>query len=551
MNTFRKIFSAFTRKERVIFFFALATSMASGLALTGLAFANLTHAIPAAGGEYTEGFIGQPVYINPVTAGSDVDKSIVRLVFSNLSSVADKIDVSDDGRIWRIRLKENLRWQDGEKLTSDDVIFTVQKIQDPESSSPLFKSWQGVAVRRMSEIEMQIRLVNPYAFLGDTIRNLYILPKHLFADIPAANWRLSKYNLAPMGNGPYKIAARETKPNGFIDSYKLEAWDGYFGDKPNIRSINFRFFSQTQNLIKEFNSGQVDGVAGLNPQNMAEINRPHETISYYLPNYYAAFLNQSKSLSLQDKAVRQALELATDKNDILEKSLGERGRIIYGPIAEEILGRDYPTMDDNNGLELASNTLSEAGWKLTEEGAREKSVKNAKISLNIDLTVPQVDFLIKTAEALKERWGKIGFRINLVERPVEEITQNLIKNRDYQMLLFGNAPGSASDLFPFWHSSERFYPGLNLSLYNNKKADSLLESIRQDMNEESRTSKLRELEGLIQNDIPAIFLYSPEYTLVIGNGLKGADGGLMSESSDRFSYATKWYLKTTRVLRED
>lgn len=549
MTWFKKIFFAFTRREKVVFGVALAGTFVSGAILAWFGFIQSTHPVPTSGGEYTEGMLGQPTFINPVIASTEIDKSAVRLVFSNIQDLADKIEISPDGRVWKIRLKENLRWQDGEKLTSDDAIFTVQKIQDRESASPLFRSWQGVAAQRLSELELQFSLVSPYAFFSDTLRGLYVLPKHLFADTPPANWKLSDYNLKPVGSGPYKFLSYEKRPDGFINLYRFEAWDKYFGDKALIKTFNLKFFVQTADAIKDFDSGQIDGLAGLEPENLGQIKRPHEIYPLYLPSYYAVFLNQSKSVPLKELEVRQALAWSIDKEGLVKDALAGHGKVAGGPVPEGTFYFDSGVAVVPPSLELASDTLDKAGWKITPQGFREKTIKTSKIPLALTLTVPQIGFLTKTADMLKDSWGKIGFKINLTTAPPEEITASTIKNRDYEMLLFGNVLGKNTDLFSFWHSSQRFYPGLNLALYNNKKVDSLLESVRQNLDEAGRKAQFSDLQKLIIADYPVVFLYSPEYVFVAEKNLHGVEGGLITEPAERFARTNKWYLKTARVLK--
>lgn len=545
----RQIFLAFTKRERAAFLSATAAAILSGMVLVGFGFIQSTEAVPTSGGEYIEGFLGQPVYVNPVLASSEIDKGLVRLIFSNINDVAEKIEVSEDGRIWKVRLPENLLWQDGEKLTSDDIIFTIQSIQDPESSSPMLQVWRGIATQRLSELELQLSLVNPYAFFKDTLKSLYILPRHLFADVPPANWRLSDYNLRPVGSGPYKFISFEKRPNGFIELYKLAAWEEYSGAKPLIETLSFKLSSQVEDIIQNFNSGQVNSVAGLEPKDLDLVERPYETFSFHLPSYYAVFLNQSKSLLLKEIDVRKALNIAVDRESLIKKALDGHGRLARGPVPQE-------TKYFNGELEVAttstgnaSNTLEQAGWKMNQDGFREKTIKKTKISLELDLAVPRIDFLMKTAEFLKGAWEEVGFKINVRVLSPEEISENAIKNRDYEMLIFGNVLNRSADLFSFWHSSERFFPGLNLALYNNKKADALIESIRQNLDSKSRTEQFNDLQALIINDQSTVFLYSPDYLYITSKNLRGVEAGLIAEPADRLRSAPSWYLKTARVLK--
>lgn len=542
MARFKQIFFALTRKERLVFFAATALAITSGIMLLGIYFIYSTKDVPASGGEYTEGMLGQPAMVNPVLASSQADNSLVRLIFSNVNDIAQKIETSPDGRIWKIRLQENLRWQDGEKLTSDDVIFTIQKIQDPGSSSPLSGMWQGVAAQRSSELELQLSLVNPYAFFPDTLNKLYILPKHVFENVPPANWRLSDYNIKPIGSGQYMFSSYEKKSNGFVDVYRLVSWENYHGEKALIGNINFNFYTTADELLKSFNGGQIDAFAGIDAQNIQKIGRPFEVFSFKLPNYFAIFFNQNKSIPLKDRAVRRALSLATNRQNIIKEALKGYGRPAFGPVPD---GTDYfdpQIATATSSTDAASSTLNEAGWKLNDSGFRGKTVQNVKIPLEINLSVPQTASLLKTADIVKNEFNGIGVKINVLP-PANE------KNRDYEAILFGNTLNHGIDLYSFWHSSARFYPGSNLALYNNKKADALIESITQTANPEKRASQFKSLQELIVNDYPAVFLYSPDYLYITSKNIRGVNPVLITEPADRFVGAGKWYLKTARVLK--
>ncbi len=183
------------------------------------------------------------------------------------------------------------------------------------------------------------------------------------------------------------------------------------------------------------------------------------------------------------------------------------------------------------------------------DGVRVKTIGKTQIPLELTITVPQIDFLTKTADILQQQWQAAGIKLNIVTQPADQIGASTIKNRDYEMLLYGNVLGRSSDLFSFWHSSERFYPGLNLAIYNNKSADSLIESIRQNLDPDSRTQQFNTLLSTIVGDYPAVFLYSPDYLYIASKNLHGLDSGFIAEPADIWRIAGKWYLNTARVLK--
>ena len=509
------------------------------------------------GGRYTEGIIGQPSFVNPVFAGNnDSDRDLIELIFSDLSDLAENYKTNGNGKVWNIRLKESVVWHDGEPITSDDLIFTIKTIQEPDSHSSLFSSWQGIAVERISEREVKLTLPETYGFFESTLKELRPIPKHLFEALPASNLRLSDYNLEPIGSGPFKFVSFKKERSGFIDEYRLTQNESYF-EKPYLEEIVLKFYQNEDELIKAFNSGAIDGFGGLNPKNISKIIINHQVFKLLMPRYYAVFLNPYSRAVLKDKNIRLALNYGVDKKSLVEKVFDGQAVWPAGPLTLGMKGYTagaYP--EEDFSVEKANRILDDLGWQLNTDGIREKKIKKESERLEFNLVVPQISFLIETANLIKEDWSKIGVKLNLIIRPTVEINDEAVKNRDYEMLIFGNIfrNNDVPDLSSFWHSSERFYPGLNLALYENKTADSLIESIRKNLNERNRELALAILQSLIIRDMPAIFLYSPDYFYISKTSLKGFDDfeqrrRIISLPSDRFKNIEKWYVKTARVFK--
>jgi len=615
MLFFKNLFFALTKKERIIFLVCSAAAVVSFVVVISMLIAQVTKAIPAPGGTYTEGMVGQPEYVNPVTAQSEADLSLVKLIYANVPSVADSIASSTDGLTWTVHLKGGLTWQDGQQLTSDDVIFTVQSIQDPDANSPLATSWQGVTVSRVSELELTFTLANPYAFFADDLANLYIIPKHIFADVPPGNWHLSDYNLKPVGAGPYQFVSYDEGSDGFISTYHLATWKGYAGSHANINNVDVDFFRNTNDLLAGFNSGAIDGFGGISSAELATIQRPYSVSPWPTPSYYAIFFNTSKNLALQDPAVRAALSVAVDRNALVTSALGGYGSADYGPIppnAKYFDANTVPSAIENatdagttdnhpstisptaspsktsnttatpatnattiSPLDAAATLLTQADWvvpsapttpttntsssiptpiPLPAGGAaannfRAKTIQKTSVPLVVNLTVPDIDYLVATADALQATWQSIGVQVNIATDTPEDIVANTIKNRTYESLLFGNVLGPSSDLYSFWDSSQRFSPGLNLAIYDNPTVDSLIETARENLSDASRTAELATAQTDIIADNPAVFLYSPDYLYISEKNVQGISPALLVDPSDLSRALTGWYLNTARVLK--
>ncbi len=568
-----RLFAAFTRRERIIFVIASAGALISLIVLAGVMIARATKPVPAAGGQYTEGIVGQPEYVNPVLASSPTDEALVRLIYQNLYDIADSITASPDLRTWTVHLKDGLRWQDGQKLTADDVIFTVNSIENTDAGSPLYASWQNVQVSRESELAVQFTLNAPYAFFENSLKNLYILPKHLFADAPPGNWRLSDYNLRPVGSGPYRFVSYNKDSDGFITSYNLMAWTGTSGPQPLIQGFDFNFFNNDNALVAAFNNGQIDGFGGASTQDLATIDRPYDLFSWRTSSAYAVFFNTSNNIALQDPAVRQALSEAIDRSDLvgqvfgtsMEGSATTAGRSgsgalpAYGPIppdapyyaAPASAGSSTPPETPQSDATIASAALDSAGWTVsTTTGFRAKVMRGTTIPLSITLTIPSIDFLTKTADYLAHAWQSIGVQVNITTASPSDIAANTIKNRDYEALLFGETLGPSSDLYSFWDSSQRFYPGLNLAIYGSNAVDRAIEAARIASSTQTTAADLANAQASIEGDYPAVFLYSPNYLYVSDTGLHGVTtSGMLFDPANRFLDMNSWYLNTTRIFK--
>jgi len=556
-------FKKLSRAERLLFIASSLIFVISTAFLMIIFFNQNTHLVPVSGGEYIEGVIGQPSFINPILAVNEPDLDLTELIFSKLLDLAESYKMSGDGKVWNVRLKENLFWDDGQPMTSDDIIFTIKTIQNSDSHSPLFSFWQGVEVERVSEREIKLILPETYAFFESTLKELRIIPKHIFASIPAANFWLSDYNLEPVGNGPFKFLSLRKEHSGFISEYQLVRNELYGGQKSFLSKITLKFYQNEDELIKNFNSGNIDGFGISNQKNFSKINIRHQVFELRLPRYYAVFFNPYKQDILKDKNVRLALNYATDREKIIKKVFNGKAMPVEGPLVLGIKGYDaniYP--QEEFSLEKAAQILESNGWQINTEGVREKNInsshfKNQKSEnkelrrLEFNLVVPQIPFLVETAQILSDDWSKIGVKLNLVIQPSQEVNDEIIKTRNYEMILFGNTFRSmdSPDLSSFWHSSERFYPGLNLSLYDNKTVDNLIQSIRKSLDETARQSELKSLQLLIIQDQPAIFLYSPFYFYLTKDWLKGFEEKFISSTSDRFENIEKWYVKTARVFK--
>jgi peptide/nickel transport system substrate-binding protein len=541
LGAIKKILRALTRKERYYFAGAAAVFIISSIALLALTIDKNSEFVPIEGGIWREGVVGQPRSINPVLSSNPVDLDISALVFSRLYDLIQNYEISDEGRIHILKLKEDLRWDDGERLTSDDVVFTVKIIQSPDNRSPLLKSWQGVVVERESEIQVKFTLPTPYAFFEENLKRLAIIPKHIWDKIPTDNLDLSLHNLRPVGNGPYRFKALQTRRDGFVTEYRLQRNPYFAGEKAYITDFYFNFYENEEELLKAFRLRRINGFGKLVPIN-GEVASLSNTVveKVPMPRYYAVFMNPIVNSLLKDKNLRLALGFATPFQKLVAETTGQEGEQVTSPILWRTLGLPNPSSTIQYNPEEAK--------KLLEKVKPPKSKDEESIELN--LIVPQINFLVRAAEILREAWLKAGVKtVNIIVLSPGDMVNEVIRTRNYEMVLFGNVFENPEDLYPFWHSSQRFYPGLNLSLYQNFEVDRLIELIRQTNDPEKRKVNLEILAKTIMADYPAIPLFSLPYYYIHSDRLEGFSAQTIVVPSDRFKNVEKWNIFRVRVLK--
>lgn len=550
-----------TRKERFVFIALALAALFFGAAWRRALYLERTVAVPAYGGAYTEALVGEPKFVNSLFAAlNDVDRDIAALVYSGLmkydargnviTDLAERYELSADGKEYVFYLKKNIQWHDGKTFGADDVLFTVSAITDEAYGSPLRASWQGVRAEKIADDAVKITLPAPYApFLERA--TIGILPAHIWGNITPNKVNLADANLKPIGTGPYRFTKFTKDKFGTIMSYSLAAYDRFAQGSPYIKTITFFFFPYEDDALDAYKKGKVMGVANVPPARRAEIMAQGKT-EYALrtPKYFAVFFNQNRAKPLTDKAVRSALTMATDKNAIVREVLAQNGAAIHAPLLPWIKGYRATAQETAFSPTDATALLEKAGWKDGDgDGVVEKKIGNDTSATPLEITLTTSDFpdLIHAAEMLKAQWEQIGARVLVETYNTDELKRRIIKPRKYDALVFGEALSLSADPYVFWHSSQKKDPGLNLSLYDNKETDKLLEDIRASSNQEERENNLGKFQEIIANELPSIFLFSPYYVYAMSEEVKGISADIINVPAQRFHEVSQWYIATKRI----
>lgn len=463
-----------------------------------------------------------------------------------VNDLIDNYEISEDKTLYTIHLKNNVLWHDGRNLTAEDVFFTINLITDPSFKSPLRYNWQSVETNVVDDYTLNFQIKSPHAgFLNNLAFG--ILPKHIWETVESENFSLTSFNLEPIGSGPYKYSSIQKDSNGNIISYKMAANPNYYQGKPYISKMTFNFYSDDDSAITAYNTKEVMGISSLPTGKISDIKNIKSTDIHKtsLPRYFAVFLNHSKSVSLGSSEVREALNLATDRQEIIDKVLSGNGYPIYAPITKEMTGYSEEIGREYFDLDKANKLLDEKEWKRGDEGFRSK---NGKV-LEINLVTADWLELSETAELIKSQWGKIGARVNVEVLSISDVQQNYIRTREYDALLFGQFFSGDPDPYFFWHSSQMKDPGLNLTSFGKDEFDGLIEQGRVEFDLEKRAQIYKEFQEKLTALTPAVFLYSPYYIYPVRNSVKGIDNKNLVSSSNRFSMSNTWFIRTKRIWK--
>lgn len=571
-----------SKKEKILIIICLFIILASLGLLSYNYYQKHCEKIPQGGGYYVEGLIGTPRYINPLYSSfNQTDRDLARLTYSSLftrdpqgnliNDLADSYEISADHLTYTVKLKDNVKWSNGQNLTAKDVVFTYTAIMDPAYGSPLRNSFNGLGIDKIDDLTIKFTLSQPYnAFLD--LLTVGIIPSELWGQIPATSATLAELNLKPIGSGPYQFKSLTKDSAGNIKSYELTINPYYFGQHPYIPKLTFKFYDNYEELAAALEDGSIDGTAYL-PQKTAEelITTRRYNLKYLGTSQLVAIFINSEDKVLKDKNIRQALALSIDKNKILLDNNNLIGHLATGPILNHNPYYDKTIASISYNPTEAQKILTDNGWSLKTITPEDVSAAQQKLQdnqgdqneaktivdlgpgqwlqknnqyLTFNFTVVNEPDYLAMAQQIGLAWQKLGIKIYLDIVDPKNINDQIIRRKNYSLLLYGQNLGSENDLTTFWHSTQSGPNGLNLSNYRNEQVDKSLEILRTSADKEAKKKAAQTLQQQITNDLAAIFLYNPTYLYIQNKKIKGFAMEVIIEPADRFNQINEWYIKT-------
>lgn len=516
---------------------------------------------PVEGGVYTEALIGQLVRLNPLLdSGNSVDRDLDRLLFSGLlkfdsygiaqPELAESIVTSQDGLLYNITLKENLKWHDGEQVTTDDVLFTIDLMQNGDGfiSDDLIQLWKSVEIIKLDDYTLQMKLSEAYVPFQDYL-TFGLLPEHLLQGSTIAEIADSSFNLKPVGSGPY-VFDSFTIENSVITGVTLRANKDYLPAEPFIQEIHFRYYADAESALQAYSDGYVQGISQI-PSHLINQALSLPGLNIYsgrLPQIGLVLfnLNDPEVPYLQDKSIREALLLGINRQRIVNELFNGQAIVANSVILPGTWAylESVPTYAYDS--EKAALLLKTAGYVVTGEENPVRTKDN--VPLRIVLSYPDDDLHKSIAESIQENWQALSVEVTLEPVPPDSFLEEKLQPRAYQAALvdLNLSQTPDPDPYPFWDMGQAA-SGQNYTQWNNRIVSDTIEQARITVDFAERKRLYYNFQTIFANELPALPLYYPVYNYGVTDQILGISMGPLIDTSSRFATITDWFMAAKTI----
>ena len=508
--------------------------------------------VPANGGVFVEGYVGNVKNMNPLYSSNSVDNALTKLMFSSLltyngkneliGDLAEKWTSDEVGKVYTVTLRKDAKWHDGEAVTPEDVVYTYNSIQNAKVQSPLSSSWKGVKVERTGDWDVTFTLPNSYSPFPHLLTN-GIVPEHILKDIDPSQLRGSRFNTAsPVGSGPFTFRSIDVDKQGDnqTEIVQLSKNNSYYNSAPKLDGFTIKTFKDKQEMQSALNSKDITGAAFVDHQ---DDNKENEFLFTQTSGLYV-FMNNSKP-PFDSPQIREAIARATSPG-LVSSTLPYATLPVRSPLLVGQVGYSKDYVQKGTDIELANKLLTESGWAWQQgEPYRKKDGKE----LTVQLVSEKSEDYVKFVEQLQKQWAAVGVKAEVSLEDQDTIAATTLASKKYDALLYAINIGPDPDVYVYWHSSQAkpdAKPGLNFSLYSSKQADEALEAGRSRTNPSLRAAKYKPFLAAWQKDVPAIGLHQPVFSYSTNIPVYGLQEKTINIPSDHLNNVNQWQINTKK-----
>lgn len=443
-----------------------------------------------------------PSRINPILSNDSASSEITGWLFNGLFKYDKNGKITTDiAKNYRfitptkliIELRNDVFWHDGKKLTADDVIFTFDTINSPKIFAPITSSFSKVSsVKKISEFKIEITYKEPY-FKALEIWMVGLLPKHIL--IKENDLMTSKFNKNPVGNGAYKLNKFEISSD-----IELVANEKFYDGAPKIKSIKYKFLpdSGTAFLMLKQNQLDIENLTPLQIDRQIENDFKQRYSIYETPSFAFTYMGFNlKNKKFQNPAVREALSLAINRQEIIDIMFFGHAKVCYGPFLPD-------TFAYNANYEKYEYDLQKAKSLLKKLGYDENNPFEFEVVTNANNPIR-----VNTAEIMQHQLAKVNVKMKIKVMEWQAFLNTVVNPKKFETIILGWSLALLPDAEPIWHSKSDFIGGFNIGSYKNKEVDKLIEEASKTVDEKELSQKYQRIFELIRKDNPYLFLYIP------------------------------------------
>ena len=501
----------------------------------------------ASDGTYAEGVLGPVETINPIFASSSAEQSLSRLLFSQLLNydttgnlnydLAEAMEISKDQKTYTVTIRPDARWQDGIYVRAKDVVFTVNLLKDPDTRATI-TGWDDITVKEVDDRTVAFTLPAVYAAFPHALSGLPILPEHILRDVEPSALRENSFSTNPVGSGPFSLrfiqSIDETNGRKIVH---LAGNDTYYNGAAKIDRLQLHVYDSTDEIIRAITTAEVTAATDLTvtdanklPLLRYEIERKPVSGGVY------ALFNTTDGV-LNDKDIRKALQVGTD-TEALRALIGPDTPALHLPFVNGQISGKVPAAPTYS-VKKAGELLDAAGWKLTD-GSRTKDGE----TLQLKLVTTNNNDIEKAFVGLASQWRDLGITVTTSvidpRDPSQNIAQNVLKVRNYDVLVYQLTIGADPDVYAYWHSSQA-NGGFNFSNYDSAISDEALQSARTRLEPDLRNAKYLTFARQWLRDAPAIGLYQATTQYVSSKSINAIpETEVLISATDRYADVLYW-----------
>ena len=498
-----------------------------------------------AGGTLIDAMTGEPSGLISMIAGESASSAVTANIFNKLLKYDKNLDlegelaqswqVSPDSKTITFTLKPNLKWADGKPLTSADVLWTWQSVTDEKTGSPYASDFQLVKKAEAPDaLTFSVTYAQAYAPALDSWAGLQVLPKHL---LEGKDLHTTAFARNPVGSSYYKL---DKWTHG--ENLKLSRNASSVLGPAKIDHLISRIIPDNSAQFLELMAGNIDSM-GLDPIKYSRIipARPElkQTLALYkeLGNSYTYLGFNLKHKPFDDKRVRQAINYAIDKQEIIDGVYLGLGINIASPYKPGTRWSNPALKPYGYDPTKAKALLKEAGFADTDgDGIVELNGK----PFSFEIVTNQNKEREKSAVLIQRRLMEVGIKVNIRAIEWASFISRFIKTGDFDVVLLGWGLGLDPDQFNIWHSSQQGGDKFNFIGYNNPAVDKLLEQGRVELDPDKRQKIYHEFAKVLLEDSPIVYLSAGYGLTAIHKRVKGIDSPAPPAGIGWNSY--DWYI---------